>query len=90
MLKVIVPALFLMTTFFGGDLATAKTPKATKKAPAARCATKKKETASCCCAKLNCCADRDCGMGADCCAPGSDCCVDGQCTAGKKAERAAR
>ncbi len=90
MLKVIVPALFLMTTFFGGDLATAKTPKATKKAPAARCATKKKETASCCCAKLNCCADRDCCMGADCCAPGSDCCVDGQCTAGKKAERAAR
>ena len=86
MLKVIVPALFLMTTFFGGDLATAKTPKATKNAPAACCATKKKETASCC-AKPNCCADRACGMGADCCAPGSDCCVDGQCKAGKKVAR---
>lgn len=88
MLKVLVPALFLVATTFGGAFATPKTPKSAKKAPATCCATKKKESAACC-AKPNCCTGQSCDMGAECCAPGSDCCVDGQCTASKKTKKSA-
>lgn len=90
MLKLIVPALFVAATTFGGAFVEAKTPKAGKKSPATCCATKKKADASACCAEPDCCVGQACDMGPDCCAPGSDCCVDGQCTKGKKVKKAVR
>lgn len=91
MVKVIVPALFVVVTLFGGVFVEAKTPQSgKKKTPAVCCTTKEKPRSAACCADLNCCVGQTCDMDARCCAPGSDCCVDGQCTASQRAKKGTR